>query len=48
MSADFYKALDISGIGLAGVFLFMTIFYLVCTLIDRMFPPGDDKESGTT
>ncbi len=31
-------ALQISGIGLAGVFLFMTIFYFVIIGIDKLFP----------
>jgi hypothetical protein len=43
MSVDFYKALEISGIGLAGVFIFMAIFYLVSTLIDKMFPPEEEQ-----
>ena len=42
LSADFYKALEISGIGLAGVFVFMGVFYFVSSLIDKMFPPTDD------
>lgn len=44
MSVDFYKALEISGIGLAGVFIFMTIFYFVSNLIDRMFPPEEEND----
>ncbi|GHU81484.1 hypothetical protein FACS1894145_8340 [Bacteroidia bacterium] len=43
MSIDFYKSLEISGIGLAGVFIFMTIFYFVSTLIDKMFPPEEEE-----
>jgi Na+-transporting methylmalonyl-CoA/oxaloacetate decarboxylase gamma subunit len=34
-------ALKISGIGLAGVFLFMTIFYFVIIGIDKLFPTED-------
>ena len=34
MSPDFYKALEISGIGLAGVFIFMTVFYFVIMGLD--------------
>jgi hypothetical protein len=45
MNADFFKALEISGIGLAGVFIFMTIFYFVSTLIDKMFPPTEENEA---
>jgi hypothetical protein len=42
MSVDFYKALEISGIGLAGVFIFMAIFYFVSTFIDKIFPPEEE------
>lgn len=38
MSPDFYKALEISGIGIAGVFLFMTIFFFVLIGLDKSFP----------
>ncbi len=38
MSPDFYKALEISGIGIAGVFIFMTIFYFVIIGLDKSFP----------
>ena len=42
MSADFFSAIEISGLGLAGVFIFMAVFYGVSTLIDKLFPPTDD------
>ncbi len=38
MSPDFYKALEISGIGIAGVFVFMTVFYFVILALDKFFP----------
>ncbi len=38
MSSTIITALEISGIGLLGVFLFMTIFYLVLIGIDKLFP----------
>ena len=38
MSPDFYKALEISGIGIAGVFIFMTVFYFVLLALDKFFP----------
>lgn len=38
MSMDFYKALEISAIGIAGVFVFMTLFYFVIIAIDKLFP----------
>ncbi|MDR0790230.1 MAG: hypothetical protein LBO06_05510 [Bacteroidales bacterium] len=46
MSIDFYKALEISGIGLACLFIFMAIFFLFIVGIDKMFPfkkEADDK-----
>ena len=44
MSADFYKALEISGIGIAGVFVFMTLFYFVIIGIDKLFPHKKRKK----
>lgn len=44
MSADFYKALEISGIGIAGVFVFMTLFYFVIIGIDKLFPYKNEEE----
>ena len=41
MNEAFLIALKISGIGLAGVFLFMTIFYFVIIGIDKLFPPEE-------
>ncbi len=35
---ELIKALQISGIGLAGVFIFMTIFYFIIIGIDKLFP----------
>ena len=35
---DLVKALEITGLGLAGVFLFMTIFYFIIILLDKLFP----------
>ncbi len=42
---DLVKALEITGLGLAGVFLFMTIFYFIIILLDKLFPKSlEDKE----
>lgn len=40
------KALQISGIGIAGVFVFMTLFYFIIIAIDKIFPykPEEDKK----
>ncbi|NLO72176.1 MAG: hypothetical protein GX102_14785 [Porphyromonadaceae bacterium] len=39
MNEALILALKISGIGIAGVFLFMTLFYFVIIGIDKLFPP---------
>lgn len=44
MNADVIKALEITGLGLAGVFLFMIIFYFVIILLDKLFPKSFEKE----
>ncbi|MBP1637338.1 MAG: hypothetical protein H6Q18_127 [Bacteroidetes bacterium] len=44
MSPDFYKALEISGIGIAGVFIFMTIFFFVIIGLDKAFPNEKKQE----
>ena len=44
MSPDFYKALEISAIGMAGVFLFMILFYFVIVGLDKLFPNEDNKQ----
>ena len=47
MSPDFYKALEISGIGIAGVFIFMTVFYFVILALDKFFPNQNNVEQVT-
>ncbi|GHT06194.1 hypothetical protein AGMMS49525_14240 [Bacteroidia bacterium] len=37
-SVDFYKALEITGLGLAGVFLFMALFLAIIVGVDKLFP----------
>lgn len=37
-------ALQISAIGLAGVFIFMTVFYFVIIGIDKLFPTEDKRK----
>jgi Na+-transporting methylmalonyl-CoA/oxaloacetate decarboxylase gamma subunit len=31
-------AIEITGLGMAGIFLFMVIFYFVIKVIDKFFP----------
>jgi len=44
MSELFHKALQITGIGMLSIFIFMLIFLGVIIFLDRMFP---HKESGS-
>lgn len=37
-------ALEITGIGMIGIFLFMVIFYFAIKLIDRLFPAKKEAE----
>ncbi len=37
----FNAALQVSAIGLAGIFGFMFVFYLAIRFIDRLFPKED-------
>lgn len=45
INAELLKALEISGIGLAGVFIFMAIFYFIIIGIDKLFPYKKDEEN---
>ncbi len=54
MTPIFEKALLIAAIGMAGIFLFMAIFYLLILALDRLMPfreekPAEDffEETGT-
>jgi hypothetical protein len=35
---DFQNALEITGLGLAGVFVFMAIFLAIIVGVDKLFP----------
>lgn len=39
----FNAALQVTGIGMAGIFLFMFIFYLSIRAIDKFFPGEGEK-----
>jgi hypothetical protein len=43
MSDTFIKALEIAGIGIAGIFFFMLLFFLAIQLLYRLFPYKKDK-----
>jgi hypothetical protein len=35
---NFYAALSVTWKGMAGIFIFMAVFYLVIKLLDKLFP----------
>ncbi|HRN48361.1 MAG TPA: OadG-related small transporter subunit [Niabella sp.] len=37
-------AIEITGLGMAGIFLFMVIFYFVIRAIDKFFPAKTEPE----
>jgi len=41
MNELFYKALQITGIGMLSIFIFMIIFLGVIIFLDRVFPHKD-------
>jgi hypothetical protein len=43
-SADFAKALEITGLGLAGVFIFMAVFLAIIVGVDKLFPYKKEEE----
>ncbi|MBC8531279.1 OadG family protein [Gehongia tenuis] len=38
------EALRVMGIGVAGVFVVLTLFYIVITLMMKLMPPKDGKK----
>ena len=54
MTPIFEKALLITALGMAGIFLFMAVFYLLILALDKLMPFREEKvvdevseESGT-
>jgi Na+-transporting methylmalonyl-CoA/oxaloacetate decarboxylase gamma subunit len=45
MIENLYKALDISVIGIAGVFVFMMIFLGIIVAIDKFFPYKEEEQA---
>jgi len=43
MTPIFEKALLIAAIGMAGIFLFMAIFYLLILALDKLMPFREEK-----
>jgi len=42
--SNFYKAAEVTGIGMLGIFAFMVIFYLSIVVIDKLFPAKIEKK----
>jgi hypothetical protein len=43
-SIDFQHALEITGLGLAGVFIFMAVFLAIIVGVDKLFPYKKEEE----
>ncbi|GHT49585.1 hypothetical protein FACS189440_15570 [Bacteroidia bacterium] len=41
---DFQNALEITGLGLAGVFLFMALFLAIIVGVDKLFPYKKEED----
>jgi hypothetical protein len=41
---DFQNALEITGLGLAGVFIFMAVFLAIIVGVDKLFPYKKEEE----
>jgi hypothetical protein len=41
---DFENALAITGIGLAGVFIFMAVFLVIIVGVDKLFPYKKEED----
>ncbi len=48
MSQALEKTLEIAGIGIVGVFLFMTLFYLLILALDKIFPYEEANTKGNS
>lgn len=39
MNRDFYLAIEVLGLGMAGIFFVLVLIYLMIKLLLRVFPP---------
>ncbi len=44
MTTTIQQALFVAGVGIIGIFAFMTIFYLLIKALDRLLPYDEEKE----
>ncbi len=46
MTTTIQQALFVAGVGIIGIFAFMTIFYLLIKALDRYLPYKEGEEDG--
>ena len=44
MTDIFFAALMITGVGMAGIFIFMLLFWVIITVLHKKFP-GEEKKA---
>lgn len=44
MTTTIQQALFMAGVGIVGIFAFMTLFYLLIKALDRLLPYDEEKE----
>ena len=44
MTEAMQNTLFIAGVGIAGIFIFMTVFYLLIVALDKHFPYNEEEE----
>ncbi len=42
---NFWNAVQITGKGMTGIFIFMGLFYLLIKMLDKFFPKNIEKEN---
>ena len=43
MTDIFFAALKITGVGMLGIFIFMSLFWVIITALHKKFPGGEKK-----
>ncbi len=44
MTTTIQQALFVAGVGIVGIFAFMTLFYLLIKALDKFFPYNEEEE----
>jgi len=42
---NFYTSLEVMGQGMFGIFFFMSVFYGLIVVLEKMFPPDKSSEA---